>query len=363
MDFSDRIQELAARIPKQRDLISTEEATKNAFVMPFISALGYDVFDPSEVTPELVADVGVKKGEKVDYAILKEGQPIMLFECKWHGHDLGKAHASQLFRYFSVTHARFAVLTNGVIYRFYTDLETPNKMDAKHFFEFNLEDYSERELAELKKFTKFSYDLDNILTTASELKYTRAIKQIIADQWLEPSDEFIRFFVSQVHNGRFTKAVRDEFESIVKKALQQFLNERINQRLVSALTEEKTIQTPTQDIDPSGAINGDEPRPSPEEAAKVVTTDEEKEAYFIVKSILRRVVDAHRVVMRDVQSYCGILLDDNNRKPLCRLHFNSSQKYLGLIDVDKNEEKVPIEGLDEIYQYTDRLRETVGFYE
>lgn len=241
MDFSDRIQELATRIPKQCDLISTEEATKNAFVMPFISVLGYDVFDPAEVTPELVADVGVKKGEKVDYAILKEGQPIMLFECKWHGHDLGKAHASQLFRYFGVTRARLAVLTNGIIYRFYTDLETPSRMDEKHFFEFDLENYSERELAVLKKFTKPAYDVDTVLTTAGELKYTRAIKQIVAEQWSDLSDEFIRFFVSQVHNGRFTQSVHDEIESIVKKALQQFLNERIDQRLVSTFSEEKMI--------------------------------------------------------------------------------------------------------------------------
>jgi predicted type IV restriction endonuclease len=99
-------------------------------VMPFISALGYNVFDLTEVTPELHADVGLKKGEKVDYAILKDGKPIILFECKWHGADLNREHASQLYRYFSVTEARFSVLTNGIAYRFFTDLEAPNKMDA-----------------------------------------------------------------------------------------------------------------------------------------------------------------------------------------------------------------------------------------
>ena len=361
MDFSDKIRELATRIPKQRELISTEEATKNAFVMPFISALGYDVFDPSEVTPELVADVGLKKGEKVDYAILKDGQPIMIFECKWHGYDLNKAHASQLFRYFSVTHARFAVLTNGVVYRFFTDLEAQNKMDSKYFFEFDLLNYSERALNELKKFTKFSYDLDNILTTASELKYTSSIKQIVSEQWSEPSDDFIRFFVSQVYSGRFTKSVRDEFVEIVKKALQQFLNERINQRLESALAKEQVVQDPEEEPD-THMDNADSEIVKEIEGPKVVTTDEEKEAYFIVKSILRTVVDANRVVMRDVQSYCGILLDDNNRKPICRLHFNSSQKQLGLFDKNKNEERVSIEQLDEIYKYSERLKETINYY-
>lgn len=363
MDFSDKIQELAARIPKQLELINTEEATKNALILPFISALGYDVFNPAEVTPELIADVGVKKGEKVDYAILKDGDPIIIFECKWHGHDLNKSHASQLYRYFSVTHARFAVLTNGIVYRFYTDLDARNKMDQKHFFEFNILDYSERELNELKKFTKFSYDLDNILTTASELKYTRAIKQIVADQWVNPSDDLIRFFVSQVYSGRFTKSVRDEFYEIVRKALQQFLNERINQRLENAITREQPSAVSEVKPDESDAPADSTEEEVVEEGSKIETTDEEMEGYYIVKSILRKVIEPDRVVMRDVVSYCGIILDDNNRKPICRLHFNTSQKYLGLFDENKKEEKIAIEKLDDIFQYTEQLRKTVTYYE
>lgn len=138
MVFNDRIRELSGQVQKQLPHIQTEEATKNALIMPFITALGYNVFNPTEVTPELHADVGIKKGEKVDYAILQDGKPIILFECKWHGADLNKDHASQLYRYFSVTDARFGVLTNGVQYRFYTDLDAANKMDAKPFFEFDL---------------------------------------------------------------------------------------------------------------------------------------------------------------------------------------------------------------------------------
>src|SRR4051794_35249800 len=149
MDFADRIRELSGQILKQSAIIQTEEATKNAMVMPFISALGYNVFDPQEVTPELHADVGLKKGEKVDYAILKDGKPIILFECKWHGADLNKEHASQLYRYFSVTEARFGVLTNGIAYRFYTDLEAQNKMDSKPFFEFNMANYRDQDIEEL----------------------------------------------------------------------------------------------------------------------------------------------------------------------------------------------------------------------
>ncbi len=98
MDFIDELRALATRITNTRSLIQTEEATKNAMVMPFIHLLGYNVFDPLAVTPELISDVGTKKGEKVDYAILKDGRPIILFECKKCGGDLGINHASQLFR-------------------------------------------------------------------------------------------------------------------------------------------------------------------------------------------------------------------------------------------------------------------------
>ena len=183
MDFIDQIRSLASRIVASKDMIQTEEATKNAMVMPLIQILGYNVFDPFEVTPELVADVGTKKGEKVDYAILRNGKPIILFECKKSDGDLNISHASQLFRYFTTTEARFGVLTNGLTYRFFTDLEQPNIMDEKPFFEFNLLDYKERDIEELRKFAKTSFNLEEIFATATELKYIRAIQNRLAG-WL-----------------------------------------------------------------------------------------------------------------------------------------------------------------------------------
>jgi len=241
MDFIDAIRELSARIPKQLPHIHTEEATKNAFVMPFINVLGYNVFDPTEVTPELNADVGVKKGEKVDYAILKDGKPIMLFECKWHGADLAKEHASQLYRYFSVTEARFGVLTNGIVYWFYTDLDAPNKMDAKPFFQFNLLDVREQDVEELKKFTKATFDLNGVLSTATELKYTREIKRVMGDQMVAPSDAFVKFFISEVNPGKLSSTAREQFTHATHRALTSFVNDQINQRLKSALGSETRI--------------------------------------------------------------------------------------------------------------------------
>ncbi|GHU96731.1 hypothetical protein FACS1894156_8070 [Bacteroidia bacterium] len=137
MDFKDSLVQLAARIEKLKGNIATEEATKNALIMPFIQALGYDVFDPTEIVPEFTCDIGTKKGEKIDYAIMQNGKPAVLIECKHWQQNL-ELHDNQLLRYFNVANAKFGILTNGITYRFYTDLEAPNKMDEKPFMEITL---------------------------------------------------------------------------------------------------------------------------------------------------------------------------------------------------------------------------------
>jgi len=356
VDFADRIRELAARIPSQLDLIASEEATKNALVLPFIAALGYNVFDPREVTPELTADVGTKKGEKVDYAILRDGQPIVLFECKPADTDLGKAHTSQLYRYFSVVPARFGVLTNGTTYRFYSDLDSPNQMDTRPFFEVDLLRLEDSQIGQLAKFAKDRFDLDGILATASDLKYTGEIKKLLGQQMTEPAEELVRFFASRVYTGRLTQAVREQFASITRRALHEFVSDRVRERLASALAEE------VRSGEERDRARAEEETQGQAEDG-VVTTEDEQEAFYVVRAILAEGIDPERVAMRDVQSYCGILLDDNNRKPLCRLHFNTAQKYLGLFDEEKNERREPIASVAEIYQFAADLRETAQRYD
>ncbi len=351
MDLTSAFRALAERIPSQLPHIKTEEATKNALILPFIQALGYDVFDPTEVTPELTADVGIKRGEKVDYAILRDGKPIVLFECKMAGSDLDQAHVSQLYRYFSVTDARFAVLTNGTSYRFFTDLESRNRMDSRPFLEVNMLDLSEGAVRELEKFHAEVFDQDRILETASELKYTRQIKRVLANEMQEPSEDFVRFFVSQVYEGRMTHAVREQFSNLTRKALREFISERISDRLKSALaTEEATSSLPSLDQEA-------------EPVSEIETTEEEWQAYYLVKAIVSKVVESRRVVLRDQKSYCSVLLDDNNRKPICRFWFNAAQKYLGSFDADKEETRHPIGELDDIYGLADQLRETALGYD
>lgn len=364
MDFIDRINELAARVPKQLDYCSTEEATKNALVLPFLNALGYDVFNPTEVLPEYTADVGIKKGEKVDYAILQNGTPIMLFECKLSGADLGEAHMSQLYRYFhAVPDVRFAVLTNGVAYWFYADLDKPNVMDERPFFCFNLLDFQPRDIDELKKFTKSTFDVDHILETASDLKYTAAITALITQEFEQPSEDLVVFLSRQVFPGRMTQSVREQFSEIVRKALKRFLSEQINQRLQSAMEDAAPEATAVSSATEDPAEDDEAPAMRRDRKRGIVTTEDEIEGFFAVKSILRGVIDHGRVHIRDTKSYCGILLDNNNRKPICRLHFNGETKYLGLFDADKDEERVAIAGADEIYRYAARIVATVRAYD
>lgn len=363
MDFIDELKALASRIPKQLDIIQTEEATKNAFIMPFITALGYNVFDPAEVVPEFTADIGVKKGEKVDYAVMQNGQPIILFECKWHGANLDQEHASQLHRYFHVTPARIGVLTNGIVYRFFSDLDAPNRMDSKPFLELDMLNLESFIVDGVKKFRKSNFVLDEIITAASEMKYRREIKRLFAKEYSDPSDEFVRFFASQVYSGKITQKICLQFAEFTKKALREFVSDRINERFKSAMTEDGTEVLPKDEAPVESAEEMTEDSNGDDKSGKIITTEEEIEAFHIVRAILREVVDAERITMRDTQSYCGVLLDDNNRKPICRLHFNGPNKYVSIIGASKNSERFNIESLNDIYGMEQKLKEAVASFE
>ena len=355
MDLIDRLRELSSRIPKltESGLVTTEEGAKNALVMPFITALGYDVFNPAEVTPELIADVGIKKGEKVDYAILSNGKPIIIMECKGFGADLQHVHASQLYRYFSVVAARFSILTNGIAYHFFSDLDAPNKMDEKPFFIFDLTNFNDQHVESLKQFAKDAFDQDKILTSASELKYKNAIKQFLSQQLVEPSEEFVRLCLRDAYSKRFTQNAIEEFTLITKDAMRSFISDQVGKRLKTALASEEETQREKLE-EPTDESLEVESQPAPSDNG-IETTAEELDGYYAIKSIVREVVDVHRVTMRDAKSYCAINLDDNNRRPVCRLHFNRTQKYIGLINNERNEERIAIESIDDIYKMSSKL--------
>jgi len=348
MELQSQLKALADKINLLKDKIETEESTKHAFVLPFISLLGYDTFNPTEVVPEYTADLGLKKGEKVDYAIIQNDEPILIIECKNWKENLS-VHGSQLFRYFHVSKTRFALLTNGIHYQFFTDLDEKNKMDQKPFLEFDITNLRDNNITEISKFHKSGFDVNKILDNASSLKFIKEIRKQIDAEIAKPSPEFVRLFASKIYTGRLTEKVMEEFTDLVQKAFGQLIGERINERLHLALNKEVVIQEKDQLEEV--------------EHSKVNTTEEELEAYRIVVAILRRKIPISRIVHRDTQSYFGILLDDNNRKPICRLHLNGGKKYIGLFNKDKNENRMPIEAVDDIYQFEKELLETLNLYE
>lgn len=348
--FIQQLKILSSRFEKIKDSIQTEEATKTSLIMPFIQALGYDIFNPEEFVPEFIADVGIKKGEKIDYAIMENGNPVILIEAKSIHEKLHK-HDSQLFRYFGTTKAKFAILTNGIEYKFFTDLDEPNKMDIKPFFNFNLLELRENQIQEIAKFRKNVFNVENVLTTASELKYTNEIKTFLNQQWEEPNEEFIKFLINNVYQGPKTKKVIDNFREIVKKSLNQFLNEKVNDKLQKALNstdnkdnlEEKEV-----------AVSKEKTQFDEQEYVdNIITTSEEIEGYVIIKLLLKDSIESNRVFYRDNRSYFNVLIDDSIRKWICRLGLSSNNKYIQFNDSDKSTYK--LDNVDDILLYKDKI--------
>ncbi|GHV51251.1 hypothetical protein FACS1894216_04920 [Synergistales bacterium] len=356
MELIDTIRQIAKTYNEKKDSITTEEASKMALVLPLIQALGYNVFDTSEVFPEYVADIAGRKGEKIDYAIMGEGEPIIIIECKWSGAELTDDNKSQLIRYFVTLPAvKIAVLTNGLVYQFYTDIDHENQMDAKPYFQFDIRAITSHEAKELAKYAKTDFKLDNIINAATELKYIGEIKRYIGDQFANPDDEFAKCVLAGIgFVGLKRSTVIDAFKLYAKSAMGQFLNDKLNERLVSAIKEDVAI-TPT----PEESLARDEA----ESDDGIITTQEEIDAYNIVKAILCKHVPVNDIAFRDAKSYSSVLYKDNNRFPICRFYFNNLKNLqLALLDETRKETKIKLTTLDELYAHADALIESVMRY-
>ena len=359
MDFVDEVRTRSGRFAKRVDHLDTEEATKSALVLPFIQMLGYEIFDPTEVVPEFTADVGTKKGEKVDYALMWNGKPVILIEVKKYGNNLAEEEMSQLLRYFTtVTDARFGILTDGITYRFFSDLDQPNVMDPKPFFEFNMLDFTEPQVEELKRFTKSAFKPSEVVDAARELKYTTEIKRVLAEELASPSADFVLFVIRRVYQGRVTPAVRDQFASLAKQAFAHFINERISIRLKSALEREE-----------GGGAESSERETSEEygQSEEPAFTALELEALQIIKAIVRDVVDVRRLSLRSSKVYCSVVLHDTDQKNdygrvWCRLRLRTGNLRLSFVDQGKEGERLPLSDLDGLYDHADGFRSALTAY-
>jgi predicted type IV restriction endonuclease len=360
MDFIDRVKAFAATIPQKLDSIKTEEATKHFLIMPFIqSILGYDAFNPNEVMPEYDANVGASTKYKLDYAIFQEGKPIILIECKRYGSDFNKDYEwSQLFSYFIATDARIGILTDGVIYKLYADLEKPNKMDKTPFLEVDLLHLNESAIKELSKLTKSTFDIDRAITFASELKYVGGIKTLLRKQLELPNDEFVRYFFKELcPENKFVGQFKEDFIGYTQRAIEEFIREEIENLLDEAV---RTKSKP----EPELLVEAE-----PElESNSLEFTEEEREGYYILKAILSAVVEPSRITYKDTASYCNILLDNNSWRQIARLHFNNPKnKKIEIFSMNSERkrisEKFAINSLNEIYQYAEQFKAIVTVYE
>lgn len=342
MDFTDQIKQFSERIEKLKTSILTEEATKMSFIVPFFQLLGYDVFNPLEFCPEYTADVGIKKGEKVDYAILINGNPVILIEAKSANKKLEK-HDSQLFRYFSTTNARFAILTNGIIYKFYSDISEKNKMDMEPFYTINLLNLSNNDAIELSKFKKESFDEEEIFYNASLLKYGNIFKLNFQKQFSSPNDEFVKFFLKDSYPGIKTQNIVDKFKPILKKSLNDYIDDLIKEKMTAIIND-------------SGYIT---PAPS---ADKLFPTNEELDILMTIKNMLGDTVSMDDISYKKTESYFGILYKNNVRKWILRVIISNSQYTLIIPDENKNEKKFKINDLKEMNNFKSIIKSALNNY-
>lgn len=388
MDFVQKLHELATQIPRleQRGLIKTQEGTKQALILPFISALGYSVFDPDEVTPELPEDVSIRQGEKADYAILRDGKAIMVFECKSLQTDLNQVQPAALPRYFATTDTRIGVLTNGVVYEFYTDLDTPGRMDEVPFLIFTIQDSTTQMGEMMKLFTRQSFDLETITSIAIDLKYTNLIKQVIADEMKQPGEALVQYFASQVYSIPLTPARQAQFADIIQHAWLELLgqpDESSEPPPMAVLVEEAMPSLPkwpraeaaptpvkTPAAEPVASASGSrmvaaaaKATPPPFPDTKTILSDPGLEAFRIIREIAQNAVGNKHVLMRDAQGYCYLVHNNGTRRrvAICRLYLNGGQKMLGLFDEHQEEHQFPLERIEDLREYTEQIRAIVRY--
>jgi predicted type IV restriction endonuclease len=348
MDLIDHLQNLAARAEQTGDSLTNEEATKMALIAPFIQALGYDIFNPTEVKPEFSADLpGIKQGERVDYAVLENGQPKILVEAKPYRTDLRSAEKGQLSRYFQATHTRIGILSNGRQFLFFSDLDRQNLMDEKPFAEIDLSDLKAAPLEQIKQLSKSMFDLETLLSTAERLKYLRGVKEEIRAELADPSDWLVREMARRVHTAeRVSGQLIEKFKPVVIDAIKAVINDRITDRLSSAMEAEKETASTDETADNSvQAESGD----------GIEFTEEEREGLYVVRAICASEIDPSRLTEKDTKNYCNILLDGHNWKSILRMHFNGPTKKLEIFD-EAEPKFVQLDKVSDVYLHSERIR-------
>lgn len=328
MTFKEELQKLSVQITERKKHITNEETTKQALIIPFLQVLGYDVFSPLEVKPEYGSDFAKKKGEKVDYAIYKNGRPIIFIEAKAITED-SASHDAQLARYFNATpEVKLAIITNGVTYKFFTDLNTTNIMDENPFSVLDMTDLSPGDIEVLDKFRKDIFDADTLVKYAEDLIYTNNLNNKLRELFKNPPDDFIRYLIKDFSDTRITINVIDRFRPIVKKSISNALLELVSQGLSQSSLPEEVLPEATQEIDSIEA----ELKPQKE----VCTTEEELKCFEIIKkTLIKAGKNISDLGNKDTTVYFAVF-NKNIFNWFIRINLDAQKKFiLTRIPVDK----------------------------
>lgn len=321
------------------DTLETEEATKMALIMPFIRELGYNVFDNNEVIPEFTADIAKRNGEKVDYAIKIDDKIAFVIEAKHVLENLDK-HSKQLSRYFVNTEAKIAILTNGIEYRFFTDLEKDNIMDSEPFFVFNLKNYKKKDLEYLKEFQKESFDENRLYGKAEKSKKIDDIVKVLFAEFTKPSDEFLKHIVDKCYEGTKTKLIIQEYSELLNPALVKFIDVQTAEKLKLAFPEvnigslETTVKVDNKKSDAP------------------ITTINEITILSYIQLILKN--EKEEITLKDNKSYCNILINNKTTKWICRIY---DKKELKVIIYSKEREaEITIKTPQDIFNHSEEIK-------
>lgn len=335
--IEDSLLKLKNKITVISDKLQTEESTKTAMVLPFIQMLNYDIFDPDQVIPEYNCDIVKNKGEKVDYALRVNNKIEIIIECKQLNVDL-TPHKNQLARYFVSTKAKYVILTNGVEYQFYSDLDNLNLMDELPFFTFDINNYDQSDIEILENFSNGKFNSNQIRESASKSKLTAGILNNIQINLESPTLDILKIFTKNVYKGRYTDASIPKLTELFQEALALYI-------------ENKTGKTVNNQATPPEIIT-----------SKIQTTDEELTAYYIVKAIAQRVLPPEDIIMKDQVAKCNILYKNNNTLPIVKLYFNDTHN-LQIELFDKEEPiKVAINSVNDIYDFENNIIKTCEKY-
>lgn len=325
MGYTEDVYRLASQVlERKQHCKGNEEATKHSLILPFFQMLGFDIYNPSVLRPEYKAGFASNK-EKIDYAIFQNDVPALFIEAKAYGEKL-ENYDAQLAKYFnSTTNLKLAVITDGVRYKFFTDLKEPNIIDIDPFLEFDFESIGTEEIEILKRFQADKFNAQELVNHAENLVYLRALKKKVRAIFREPSDDFVRFMAGDVFPKKITANALERLTPLVKQALSSVLVEMVSMGLSQEISKPEDTSIPTEVTEVVAPTSDAESKES-----KVVTTEEELAGFNLIYQLITEGSgEDQKVTYKDTASYFGIHVEKRTQW-FARLHFNGNQKFVVL---------------------------------